>query len=195
MCDEERLGTDRGGAVTENRRVGVVGLGNVLVGDDAFGPYVVRHLESRYDMGPGVEVMDLGTPGLDLAPHLEGLDALIVVDTVHSDGDPGTLKRYDKEALLSRPSPPRTNPHQPGVKETLLRLEVEGLAPRTVLLVGVVPEQTETGVGLSAAVRAAAWDAVESIVEELMRLGYPVAPRVPAVEADVWWERSRMVGR
>ena len=171
-------------------KAAVVGLGNVLVGDDAFGPYVVRLFEARYD-APDVEAMDLGTPGLDLAPHLEGLRALIVVDTVSSDGDPGTLRLYRKDALLSRPSPPRTNPHQPGVKETLLRLEVEESAPADVLLVGVVPEATEAGVGMSEAVRAAADAALAAVVEELDRLGYPATPREPEVEPDIWWERRR----
>lgn len=171
--------------------VAVVGLGNVLVEDDAFGPYVVRLFEARYDAGPEVLAVDLGTPGLDLAPHLEGLKALIVVDTVNSAGVPGTLKLYDKDHLLSRPAPPRTNPHQPGVKETLLRLEVENAAPSDVLLVGVVPESTETGVGMNDSVRAAAEDALAAIVEEIERLGYPVRTRDPQAEPDIWWERPR----
>lgn len=171
--------------------VSVVGLGNVLVGDDAFGPYVVRLFEARYDVGPNVEIADLGTPGLDLAPHIEGRRALIVVDTVSSDGAPGTVKLYTKAELLSRPSPPRTNPHQPGVKETLLRLEVDDSAPSDVLLVGVVPEATETGVGLSDAVRAAAAGAMEAIVEELRRLGEAVTERQPSGDPDIWWERGR----
>jgi hydrogenase maturation protease len=172
-------------------KVAVVGLGNVLVGDDAFGPYVVRLFEARYEAGPDVAALDLGTPGLDLAPHLEGLEALIVVDTVSSDGSPGTLKLYGKDALLSRPAPPRTNPHQPGVKETLLRLEVEDAAPSDVLLVGVVPGATETGVGMTPPVREAAEAALEAVIAELERLGYPVSDRKPPVDPDIWWERRR----
>ncbi|MEJ2504166.1 MAG: hydrogenase maturation protease [Gemmatimonadota bacterium] len=172
-------------------RVAVVGLGNVLVGDDAFGPYVVRQFDARYDAGPDVEVADLGTPGLDLAPHIEGRTALIVVDTVSADGAPGVVKRYRKDDLLARPAPPRTNPHQPGVKETLLRLEVDDAAPADVLLVGVVPEATETGVGLSDAVRGATEEALAAIVAELERLGHPVAPRDPPARPDIWWERGR----
>jgi hydrogenase maturation protease len=172
-------------------KVAVVGLGNVLVGDDAFGPYVVRLFEARFDAGTEVEVMDLGTPGLDLAPHLEGLEALIVVDTVSAEGDPGMVKLYRKDELLSRPSPPRTNPHQPGVKETLLRLEVEGAAPEDVLLIGVVPGAVETGVGMTTPVREAAEAVLEAIGAELGRLGYDLEPRRPAREPDIWWERRR----
>jgi hydrogenase maturation protease len=173
------------------KRVAVIGLGNVLVGDDAFGPYVVRLFDARYDAGPDVEVADLGTPGLDLAPHIEGRQALIVVDTVSSDGPLGALRLYRRDAILSRPAPPRTNPHQPGVKETLLRLEVEDAAPTDVLLVGVIPEATETGVGLSDAVRDAADQALAAIVAELERIGCTVSRREPVGEPDIWWERGR----
>ena len=64
------------------RRIAVVGLGNVLMRDDALGPTAISLLVSRYDFAPGVAVEDLGTPGLDLHPHLDGLDVVIIVDTV-----------------------------------------------------------------------------------------------------------------
>ncbi len=174
-------------------RVAVVGLGNILVGDDAFGPYVVRQFGARYDVGDEVRVLDLGTPGLDLAPHLDGLDALIVVDTVSADSPAGTLRTYRKQELLARPTPSRTNPHQPGVKETLLMLELEGAGPAEVLLVGVVPERMETGVGLSQALRDAVPDAMARVAHELARLGHPATRREVARDPDIWWERPRRV--
>jgi hydrogenase maturation protease len=58
------------------------------MGDDAAGPWVVEHLRAEYDLGPGVSVSDLGTPGLDLAPHLSGARVIVLVDTVKSDGPP-----------------------------------------------------------------------------------------------------------
>lgn len=173
------------------KNVAVVGLGNVLVGDDAFGPYVAHLFDARFDAGPGVVVLDLGTPGLDLAPHIEGLRALIVVDTVTSDAPPGTLRLYRKDELLSRPAPPRTNPHQPGVKETLLRLEIDGDAPAEVLLVGAVPACTETGVGMSPALQTALDGALSAVVDELERLGCTVRRRAPVNDPDIWWERPR----
>lgn len=174
-------------------QVAVVGLGNVLVGDDAFGPYVVRQFDAHYDVDDGVRVLDLGTPGLDLAPHLDGLDALIVVDTVDGDGPPGTLRTYGKDALLAKPTPSRTNPHQPGVKETLLMLELEGEAPAEVLLVGVVPERVETGVGLTDALQDAVPEVLATVAEELARLGHAAVRREVARDPDIWWERPRRV--
>src|SRR5579864_4022906 len=48
------------------KRALIGGIGNVLLGDDGIGPYVVHVLESRYTFGESVAVADLGTPALDL---------------------------------------------------------------------------------------------------------------------------------
>ncbi len=57
-------------------------------------------IRTRYRPPDGVEVEDLGTPGLDLAPYLMDADAVVLVDTVLSDAPPGTLRLYRKEDLL-----------------------------------------------------------------------------------------------
>ncbi len=89
-------------------RVLVAGLGNVLMGDDAFGPWVVRSLEADHELPPGAVARDLGTPGLDLTPHLADLEALVVVDTVHADAAPG-----DSGALVHYATPHPRRPARP----------------------------------------------------------------------------------
>ena len=170
-------------------RIAVVGLGNVLMADDGFGPYVVRVLEATYEFPSGVALLDAGTPGLDLVPFLEGLDALIVVDTVRADGSPGTMHTYRREEILRHAAGPRTSPHDPGLKETLWTLEFVGRAPRDVLLVGVVPGPLVTDPHLSTAVRDAVPRAVESVVAELERLGVPAPARTSPKSPGIWWEQ------
>jgi len=58
------------------RRIAVLGLGNVLLGDDGFGPMAVEMFRSLYECDSNVEILDLGTPGLDLAPYLYDADLL-----------------------------------------------------------------------------------------------------------------------
>lgn len=169
-------------------RVGIVGLGNVLMGDDALGPTVVRTFESAFEVQEGVSVTDAGTPGLDLTPFLIDLDALILVDTVASEGPAGELKLYRKEEILKYPPQPRVSPHDPGIKESLLTLELSGRAPREVLLVGVIPERVEGGIGLSGPVRRALPRACDAVAEELRRLGVPAKRRPTPRSPDLWWE-------
>lgn len=169
-------------------RVCVIGLGNVLMGDDAFGPWVVETLLAEFEFPAQVAVEDLGTPGLDLTPYLTDLDALVLVDTVRSDAAAGSVKLYRRDQLLAHPPPARLSPHDPGVKEALLTAEFAGRAPREVLLVGAVPADSGMGVGLSDAVREAVPHAVQEVLRELARLGSPATRRAVPVAPDVWWE-------
>jgi hydrogenase maturation protease len=168
--------------------IGVVGLGNVLMGDDAFGPWVVETLLAEYDFPADVAVEDLGTPGLDLMPYVTDLEALILVDTVRSNATPGTLRLYRRDDLLRHAPRSRLSPHDPGVKEALLTAEFAGRGPREVLLIGAVPQRTELGVQLGAAVRDAVPLAVAAVLQELERLGRPAVRRTIPCAPDVWWD-------
>lgn len=152
----------------------VLGLGNVLMSDDGFGPSVISALDQQFVVGPDVAVIDLGTPGLDMTPWFADIDRIIIVDTIKSDDPPGTLHIYGKVDLLAHAPPPRVSPHAPGVKETLLMLELAGRAPRDVTLVGVVPGRTTLGLELTRPVREAVTRAVLTITSILRGHGIPV---------------------
>ena len=72
----------------------VVGCGNLLRGDDAVGPVLVRRLLDR-GLPPGVEVADAGTSGMDVAFRMRGAARVVVVDAAQTGGEPGTLYRLD----------------------------------------------------------------------------------------------------
>ncbi|HKK72809.1 MAG TPA: hydrogenase maturation protease [Candidatus Krumholzibacteria bacterium] len=168
-------------------RTAVFSFGNVLMHDDAYGPTVVATLRARYDLPDDVEVTDLGTPGFDLHPHLTGHDHLILVDTVRAKDGPGGVRTYDAAAIQKHPPQPRTNPHDPGLKEALMAMEFEGSSPESILLVATVPETTEMEPGLTPAVQAAVDPSVERVVEALRALGHTVEPKAEPLEPDLWW--------
>jgi len=168
----------------------VLGLGNVLMGDDGFGPYVIEALNATYEFAPEVTVADVGTPGLDLTPYLMGADAVIVVDTVRADGEPGTIRLYRRDDILRHAPQPRLGPHDPGLKETLLALAFDGSGPADVLLVGVIAQRTEPSPHLTGTVRAAVPDAVAEVVRELGRLRAAPTPRARPCAVAPWWERE-----
>ena len=165
----------------------VLGLGNVLMGDDGFGPVVVRAFADEYAVGDTVDIVDLGTPGLDLAPWLVDADRVILVDTVNAKLPPGTLRLYDKADLIRHAPSIRAGPHDPGVKEALLALEFAGRSPRELTLVGVVPARIETGIHLSPAVRAAVPRAVAAIAAALRDAGETVTTATAAQVHHDWW--------
>jgi hydrogenase maturation protease len=169
-------------------RVAVVGLGNVLMGDDGFGPFVVQQLLARFEFPDRVTVTDLGTPGLDLIPFIDGAAVLVVVDTVALDEPPGAVRVFRGEELRAAPRSARLSPHDPGLLEALDMLELGGEGPREVVLVGVVPQRCGVGPGLSEVARGAVDEAMAAVVEHLGSLGVKVKRREEPLAADIWWE-------
>jgi hydrogenase maturation protease len=72
-------------------RILVAGIGNIFMGDDAFGVEVVRRLSER-TLPAEVRVGDFGIRGFDLAYALQdGYEATILIDACPRDAEPGTL--------------------------------------------------------------------------------------------------------
>jgi hydrogenase maturation protease len=168
----------------------VLGLGNVLMGDDGAGPFILQVLNATYVCPEGVSFTEVGTPGLDLIPYIDDADVLLVVDTVRASGPPGTIRQFGRDGLEARPAGARLSPHDPGLAEALATLRLSGHGPADVLLVGVIPERVATGIGLSPAVRAAVPAAVETVARLLQERGARLARREPQDTPDIWWERS-----
>lgn len=170
--------------------VRVLGLGNVLMGDDGFGPYAARVMDAFYEMPEGVEVIDVGTPGLDLTPFLLDADVAIFLDTIKVAGEPGDVRTFTRPEILKHAPQPRLSPHDPGIKEALLTVEAAGAGPSDVLFIGVVPQSVEMGVHLSEPVRAAVARAIGVAIAELERHGLRAVPRPVPRQPDTWWERE-----
>lgn len=173
-------------------KIRVLGLGNVLMSDDGFGPYVARVIDAFYELPPQVEVIDAGTPGLDLTPFLLDADAAIFVDTISAAGAPGDVRTYGAAEILQHPPGPRLGPHEPGLKEALLTVAAAGAGPTYVQLVGVIPEWVATGTTLSSSVASSVAPVISLILGELAQFGVVLTPRPIARKADIWWERGDM---
>jgi hydrogenase maturation protease len=154
----------------------VLGLGNVLLGDDGFGPAVVNALSDGFHFPPEVEIVDGGTPGLNLSALMMDREVLIVVDSITSKGGPGELRFHRKGDLIRREARPRLNPHEPALIDVLSFLDLAGRGPAEAFVVGAIPENTRLGTGLSPQLQAAVAPAVTAVREELQRLGVAPVP-------------------
>lgn len=141
----------------------VAGIGNLFMGDDAFGSEVARRLESE-GIPAGARVTDFGIRGYDLAYALtSGYDIAILVDATSRGEAPGTLyliepdlSELDRQAMSGGPIAMDAHALDP---VAILRLaKTFGELPRKILLLGCEPESLggEAGrMGLSAPVSAA----------------------------------------
>jgi hydrogenase maturation protease len=169
------------------KRALIGGIGNVLLGDDGVGPYIVQLLEALYTFGEDVEIADLGTPALDLMQRISGVDTVILVDSVVSTDVAGTVQLYRQSEIIQKIPSQRLDPHSPALSECLMAAELLGCAPENVLLVGIVGRSYEPGQGLSDTVLHSIGAAMNAILEELAQHGYAFEKRVIAQKPGIWW--------
>jgi hydrogenase maturation protease len=159
------------------KRILIAGIGNIFLGDDAFGVQVAQEL-SRHALPPEARVVDFGIRSYDLAYALtENCDAAILVDAVPRGGEPGTvyLMQLDRRQIGSF-SGLSADAHSLNPLAVLQLAENFGTCPEQLYLVGCEPAEVDNPdglLGLSAPVAGAVPQAiamVESLLERLLSL-------------------------
>ncbi|HEY0306646.1 MAG TPA: hydrogenase maturation protease [Acidobacteriaceae bacterium] len=169
-------------------QVAVIGLGNVFLGDDGFGPLAIEMFRCEYECEASVEVSDLGTPGLDLAPYLYDRELVVIVDAVQAGLEPGTLSVFREDDFVSSRAKLRITGHDPGLWEALAHLRMAGHAPSELVVIGMTPASCRFGEGINASVMASALEAATAIARLLTQRGVACQQRTSAVQPDLWWQ-------
>src|SRR5271166_968175 len=133
----------------------VLGLGNVLLGDDGFGPRLVREVGELYAGFPAVECIDGGTQGLALLGYLNGREALIILDALADGKTPGAVTVLERSEVLDFEVTRSTTAHEGNAGELLAAAQLLDELPDRVFLVGVEPERVRTELDLSECVARA----------------------------------------
>lgn len=165
----------------------VLGLGNVLLGDEGLGVWVADSLQRRFEFPPQVAVLEGGTLGLDLLARLDGVQRLLLIDAVTLGRAPGDVVRLEGEAVPSALGV-KISPHQIGVRDLLAGARLMGAEPPHVVLWGMEPGRLEAGTGFSPPVQAALPGLQAHVLLELEDWGVPGRPRAHAGAPPVWWD-------
>ena len=168
------------------RRIVVLGVGNLLWADEGFGVRCVEALSEAYDLPADIAVMDGGTLGLALVPELLDATHVLLFDAVAHRGEPGALvvARDGEVPLLMGGN--KLSLHQVGVNDIFASLELLGHKPEHVTVVGIKPVQlADYGGSLTDEVRAQVPEALRLGIEELRRWGVEVRERTGGPARDV----------
>ena len=144
------------------RRILVAGVGNVLRGDDGFGPAVVSRLDG---LPEGTRVVETGIGGVALLQELlaEPLDGLIVIDAVDRGAAPGTLFVLDPDVAEAEHV---ADVHLANPERVLSMARTMGVLPARVAIVGCQPQDAdEMGEMLTPPVARAVDDGVRIVRE------------------------------
>lgn len=153
----------------------VLGVGNLIMGDDGVGVLVAQRLQQEYRFADNVEIIDGGTLGLDLLPKLENITNLIMIDAVETGQKAGSCVRLCGQELPIALET-KVSPHQMGLKDLLAVSELMGHSPKEMVLIGVQPGSIEMEVGLTKEVEAQLETLLSNVLIELANWGVAAIP-------------------
>ncbi len=148
----ERQGGSKVFSQGNGKDIALLGLGNILLGDEGVGVHALGMLKDRFDFPDNIEIIDGGTMGLDLLPFIEGRDKLLILDAVNLGKEPGTIciiEDCDIPSFIST----KLSIHQVGLPDVIYALRLLGRVPPRMTLVGIQPETIESGLAMSMSIR------------------------------------------
>jgi hydrogenase maturation protease len=152
-------------------KVLIAGIGNIFLGDDAFGVEVVQRLAQR-PLAEDVTVADYGIRSYDLAYALmDDWDLVILADALPRGGEPGTLYTLEPDLAEMDEVPPTLDAHTMNPVAVLHLVKALGGQMGRILVVGCEPAtiepDSEGNMGLSEPVSGAVDEAVR-VIETLI---------------------------
>ncbi len=164
----------------------ILGVGNILLGDEGIGIRVVEALENRFQFPEEVQILDGGTAGIELLRYIEGRDLLILIDAMRAGLAPGTVFKVEGEDVAKR-FMTKISPHQIGLSDLLAAGILSDMVPQHITLYGIEPECLATGVLLSPVVEASVEKIITAVLVELAAAGYAPPTPIPSPAKSKFW--------
>src|SRR3954447_5165141 len=142
----------------------VLGLGNVIMGDEGIGVHVVRAL-GQHSLPPNTECLDGGTGGFILLEPLQLADRIFLIDATADENPLGTVTRTTPN--FSSDYPPTLTAHDIGIKDLLDAFYMQGGTRDVTLYAIAIDLRQSISMELSPAGKRAATEAVERVMAEL----------------------------
>jgi hydrogenase maturation protease len=162
--------------LTESQTTLILGIGNIIMGDDGFGIHVVQRLQ-RNPLPSQVRVMEGGVGGFNLLGALEGIERVIVVDVMTVDSEPGDVCLFKPGPDFAQGHRGVLSFHQVGIPELMQMWSLVGNQAEIFFLV-TRPENVEWGTELSPPVQAAVEKAV-TLLRDLCHDNFAILERSP----------------
>lgn len=130
----------------------VMGVGNLLMGDEGVGVHAVRALDASL-LPPNVRLLDGGTGGFHLLPYLQDYPVVIIIDATMDQRLPGTVRVL--EPKFASDFPKVLSAHDIGLKDLVESAALLGKLPKIYLITISVADIQNMEINLSESVKAA----------------------------------------
>lgn len=147
------------------KKILILGIGNEILQDEGVGIHVIREL-AKETLPEEVELLEGGTAGMELLPSLEGVDHLIVVDSIQAEDEPGSVFAFSPEEIKIFPDGCQVSAHQVGVFNLINSAALLDRLPPT-KIIGIQPKEITWGLEMSPEVAKVVPKVLQLIHEEV----------------------------
>ncbi len=153
-----------------SKKIVVVGVGNILMGDEGIGVVLVNLLEkNKYT--EKIDFIDAGTSFFNVVSSLRNYDKVIIIDTVYGGKAPGTLYRFEINDIEETGINGMLSLHDFGVMQSIKLEKLVGGFPEDIVFFGIEPKSIDLSMELSDEVQEKVEQIINKIVCELKKEG------------------------
>lgn len=161
----------------------LLGIGNILQGDDGIGVFACAYLKANYLFPENVSIIEGGVEGINLVNLFLENDHIIILDAIEIDDAPGSI--YNIPACeLSGYGLANGGAHEVGVLQCLDIVELMGKELPISHLLGIVPQRIDLNIGLSAELEQAFRHYLDAVLSHLKQYHIAVEPSDRLVSLD-----------
>ena len=142
----------------------IIGIGNPMMADDGIGPRLISELEGSV---PGVDLIDMGTGGMQLVHVLAGYGSAIIIDSADMGLSPGESRVFSPEEVVSLKETRAYSLHDWDLMRSIEISRELGEAPGRILILAVQPGSLDMREGLSPEVERGIPAYIEAVRESL----------------------------
>lgn len=150
------------------KKIKVVGIGNSIMQDDGIGVHVINKM-AEMDFPSNIEFVDAGVNSYDMVDIFCQADSLIIVDAMHTGGEPGTIYRAPLDELGLKSIDSIASLHEMHFIEAINMVRLLGANPE-VIVYGIEPQTVSLGLELTPLIADKVPRLMELIQEELIKL-------------------------
>ncbi len=143
----------------------ILGLGNVLRGDDGVGPKIISELQKKILPLP-VNLIDVGSDAFTILEHLIDKDPVVIIDCAKMGKSPGEVARFKINKSNFKSVDSLISIHGFGFSDVFNMAESLGGAAECIII-GVEPKSVEVNTAFSEEVKNSFPLIIQMVIEEI----------------------------
>ncbi len=151
--------------MSDNSKMVVIGIGNLLLMDEGVGVHTINELE-KHDLPLNVEIYDGGTGGFKLIDLMHGAARVMFIDAVEAGKEPGTVTVFSSDDVHSIYNNKKYSLHDTNLMEVIKMTELLDNPPR-IEIVGIQPKIIDYGITLSKELTDSMSNIISTVLEEI----------------------------